>query len=141
MDRRQFVGAGVIASMEASAFGRALGAPDATPRKRIAFLGTEVRRHSHAQHFLDRLGMGYTWRGKWRAPRLDIAAVYIDQFPKGDLAKERIAKYKLNQPTWAGGVSFGPHNSTAGDMVEGVNAITYGKTIPSGSHSASQNHR
>ena len=51
-------------------------------------------------------------------------------------AEENIAKYKLNQPTWAGGVSFGPHNSTAGDMVEGVNAITYGKTIPSGSHSA-----
>ncbi len=51
-------------------------------------------------------------------------------------AEENIAKYKLNQPTWAGGVSFGPHNSTAGDMVEGVNGITYGKTIPSGSHSA-----
>jgi hypothetical protein len=51
-------------------------------------------------------------------------------------AEENIAKYKLNQPTWAGGVSFGPHDSTAGDMVEGVNTITYGKTIPSGSHSA-----
>jgi Doubled CXXCH motif (Paired_CXXCH_1) len=51
-------------------------------------------------------------------------------------AEQNIAKYKLNQATWAGGVSFGPHDSTAGDMVEGVNAITYGKTIPSGSHSA-----
>jgi hypothetical protein len=51
-------------------------------------------------------------------------------------ATNNIEKYKLNQPTWAGGVSFGPHNSTAGDMVEGVNAITYGKVIPSGSHSA-----
>jgi hypothetical protein len=51
-------------------------------------------------------------------------------------ATNNVAKYKLNQPTWAGGVSFGPHDSTAGDMVEGVNAITYGKDIPSGSHSA-----
>jgi hypothetical protein len=51
-------------------------------------------------------------------------------------ATNNIAKYQLNQPTWAGGVSFGPHDSTAGDMVEGVNAITYGKVIPSGSHSA-----
>ena len=51
-------------------------------------------------------------------------------------AEENIAKYKLNQPTWAGGVSFGPHDSTAGDMVEGVNAITYGTAIPSGSHIA-----
>jgi hypothetical protein len=51
-------------------------------------------------------------------------------------ATNNIAKYQMNQPTWAGGVSFGPHDSTAGDMVEGVNAITYGKIIPSGSHSA-----
>ena len=50
-------------------------------------------------------------------------------------ATNNIAKYQLNQPTWAGGVSFGVHDSTAGDMIEGVNAITYGKVIPSGSHS------
>jgi hypothetical protein len=50
-------------------------------------------------------------------------------------ATNNVAKYQLNQPTWAGGVSFGPHDSTAGDMVEGVNAITYGKFIPSGAHS------
>jgi len=51
-------------------------------------------------------------------------------------ATTNIANYKLGLPTWAGGSSFGPHDSTAGDMVEGVNAITYGKYIPSGSHSA-----
>jgi len=51
-------------------------------------------------------------------------------------ATNNIAKYQLNQPTWAGGLGFGPHDSTAGDMVEGVNAITYDKVIPSGSHSA-----
>lgn len=51
-------------------------------------------------------------------------------------ANQNIANYKLGLPTWAGGSSFGPHDSTAGDMVEGVNAITYGKVIPSGSHSA-----
>lgn len=51
-------------------------------------------------------------------------------------ANQNIANYKLGLPTWAGGSSFGVHDSTAGDMVEGVNAITYGKVIPSGSHSA-----
>jgi hypothetical protein len=51
-------------------------------------------------------------------------------------ATNNITKYKLGLPTWAGGSSFGVHDSTAGDMVEGVNAITYGKVIPSGSHSA-----
>lgn len=51
-------------------------------------------------------------------------------------ANQNVANYKLGLPTWAGGSSFGPHDSTAGDMVEGVNGITYGKSIPSGSHSA-----
>lgn len=51
-------------------------------------------------------------------------------------ATNNITNYKLGLPTWAGGSSFGVHDSTAGDMVEGVNAITYGKFIPSGSHSA-----
>lgn len=51
-------------------------------------------------------------------------------------ATNNIEKFKLSQPTWAGGASFGVHDSTAGDMVEGVNAITYGKVIPSGSHNA-----
>jgi len=50
-------------------------------------------------------------------------------------ATQNIANYRLGLPTWAGGSSFGVHDSTAGDMIEGVNAITYGKTIPSGAHS------
>jgi hypothetical protein len=46
-----------------------------------------------------------------------------------------INNYKLGLPTWAGGSTFGVHDSTAGDMVEGVNGFTYGKTIPSSTHS------
>ncbi|MFP6881535.1 MAG: hypothetical protein VCA34_11320 [Roseibacillus sp.] len=70
--------------------------PEGEPRKRIAFLGTEVRTHSHAQHFLDRLALGYGWRGGWQDPRLEIASVFIDQFPdKRDLARERVRKYGL----------------------------------------------
>jgi len=78
------------------------------PRKRIAFLGTEVRQHSHAQHFLDRHAMGYTWAGTWQPPRFDIVSVFIDQFPEGDLARQRIAKYKLQQyPTIAEALTLG----------------------------------
>ena len=51
-------------------------------------------------------------------------------------ANANIANYQQGKPTWAGGSSFGVHDSTAGDMIEGVNGITYGKVIPSGSHSA-----
>ena len=67
----------------------------AAPKKRIAFLGTVVRTHSHAQHFLDRLALGYGWRGKWEKPRVDIASVYLDQFPADDLGRQRVEKYGL----------------------------------------------
>jgi hypothetical protein len=77
-------------------------------RKKIAFLGTEVRVHSHAQHFLDRLALGYGWRGQWQAPRVDIASVFIDQFPQGDLARERIHRYGLKLfPTIAEALTLG----------------------------------
>ncbi len=67
-------------------------------KKKIAFLGTVVFKHSHAQHFLDRLGEGYTWQGKWLEPRLEIASVYIDQFPEAtDIGRERIKRYKLEE--------------------------------------------
>jgi hypothetical protein len=45
-----------------------------------------------------------------------------------------MAKYPLNQPNWAAGVAFGTHDSPQGDMLEGVNAITYGQNIPSAPH-------
>jgi hypothetical protein len=67
------------------------------PRKRIAFLATEVWRHSHAQHFLDRHTLGYTWGGAWQKPRFDVASVYIDQFPPNDLARERIRRHRLRR--------------------------------------------
>ena len=66
-------------------------------RPRVAFLGTEVRQHSHAQHFLDRLAMGYAWGGGWQQPRVEIASVYIDQRPEGDLSVGRIQRYQLKQ--------------------------------------------
>jgi hypothetical protein len=95
-DRRTF-----LAQLSAVA-GAALIAPgrlaaDATPagRKKIAFLGTEVRTHSHAQHFLDRLTLGYGWRGAWQLPRVEVASVYIDQFPEGDLGRGRVARHGL----------------------------------------------
>jgi len=45
-----------------------------------------------------------------------------------------LAKYPSSQPNWAGGVNFGTHDSPQGDMLEGVNAVTYGQVIPSAPH-------
>jgi hypothetical protein len=88
--RREFLaGAAALA-------GAALGArAQEGRRKRVAFLGTEVRTHSHAQHFLDRMALGYGWKGGWQEPRVELASVYIDQFPETDLARARVAKYGL----------------------------------------------
>src|SRR6059058_668080 len=66
-----------------------------TALKKVAFLGTEVRTHSHAQHFLDRMTLGYNWAGEWVAQRVGVASLYIDQFPEGDLARGRAARHKL----------------------------------------------
>jgi hypothetical protein len=100
-DRRRFLvtsGAAASASSLAALGAPALFANEDAPRKKIAFLGTVVYRHSHAQHFLDRHCMGYTWGGRWQAPRFDVASVYIEQKVKeGDLAQQRIAKYGLKE--------------------------------------------
>ena len=45
-----------------------------------------------------------------------------------------LANYPLGKPTWAGGSSFGVHDSPVADMLEGVNGYTYGQTIPSSGH-------
>jgi hypothetical protein len=92
LTRRSFLATPAVACTS-----RALGS-QAAPRKRIAFIGTVVHEHSHAQHFLDRLVMGQAWGGQWVAPRLDVASVYIDQFPPGtDLGRERIRRYGLRK--------------------------------------------
>jgi hypothetical protein len=92
LSRRAFL-LGASASLVLA--GRSLHAAERP--KRVAFLGTEVRRHSHAQHFLDRMTLGYAWGGRWQDPRVEVASVYIDQFPEGDLARERIACHRLRQ--------------------------------------------
>ena len=47
-----------------------------------------------------------------------------------------MARYPLSQPNWAGGSAFGTHDSPQGDILEGVNAETYGKVIPSAPHAS-----
>ncbi len=95
LTRRTFLARTTTGAMVA-AIGSQLRAAD-EQRKKIAFLGTEVRTHSHAQHFLDRLTLGYGWNGHWQRPRVDVASVFIDQFPERDLARERIKRHKLKQ--------------------------------------------
>ncbi|WP_164100805.1 hypothetical protein [Candidatus Laterigemmans baculatus] len=111
--RRDFVSAlagGVAApalfGSVAAGESEAAGAPGS--RKKIAFLGTCAFRHSHAQHFLDRLAMGYASGGRWVEPKLEVASVFLDQFPENDIGRQRIAKYGLKRfPTVAEALTLG----------------------------------
>ncbi len=49
-------------------------------------------------------------------------------------ATNQLVNYPIGKPTWYGGSSFGVHDGPQGDMIEGVNAHTYGQTIPSAAH-------
>jgi len=88
----------LLAGGAAALVGLPAAARGAERRPRIAFLGTVVHEHSHSQHFLDRLAIGHAWRGAWHEPRVEIAGLYIDQFPdwpRKDLARSRAEKYGL----------------------------------------------
>ncbi|HVY68885.1 MAG TPA: hypothetical protein VHH73_03105 [Verrucomicrobiae bacterium] len=63
-------------------------------RKKVAILGTVVRKHSHAQHFIDRFLEGYGWEGGHHWPDMEVS-LYIDQFPPEDLARERAQRHKI----------------------------------------------
>ena len=83
----------LVSSMAATMAGAARSGQQGRPK--IAFLGTVVRNLSHSQHFLDRFAMGYAWAGQWQKPRVELAGVYIDQFPESDLARQRAGKYGI----------------------------------------------
>lgn len=83
----------LVSSMAATMAGAARSGQQGRPK--IAFLGTVVRNLSHSQHFLDRFAMGYAWAGQWQKPRVELAGVYIDQFPESDLARQRVGKYGI----------------------------------------------
>lgn len=62
-------------------------------RKTIALLATEVRKHSHAQHFIDRFLEGYGWEGRHYHPEVELAGLFVDQFPSGDLSRDRARRF------------------------------------------------
>ena len=53
---------------------------------------------------------------------------------RGGSYTNMLATYPLGQTNWVGGSSFGTHDSPQADLLEGVNAETYGQSIPSSAH-------
>jgi len=94
-NRRQFLGT-ISGAVTAAAITRRTvlsGVPGMpshpTGPKKVSLIATEIWKYSHAEHFLDRLLEGYGWHGEHHFPPLQLASVYVDQFPANDLSRER----------------------------------------------------
>jgi hypothetical protein len=90
--RRNFIGAAGAASAGLALGCRSVNSSADRP-KTVALIATEVRKHSHAQHFIDRFLEGYGWEGKWHHPTVKLVALYVDQFPAQDLARDRSKRF------------------------------------------------
>src|SRR6185436_10629926 len=64
-------------------------------KRKIAILATEIRKYSHAQQFIDRFLEGYGWQGRHHHPPFELAALYVDQFPEGDLSRDRAQRHRV----------------------------------------------
>ncbi len=62
--------------------------------KRVAAIVTEYRRHSHADVIVGKILEGFNYDGK-DGPRMRLASMYVDQFPKGDMSRELAKKHKF----------------------------------------------
>ena len=62
--------------------------------KQVAAVVTEYRRHSHADVIVGKIIEGFNYDNKDR-PRMRLASLYVDQFPKGDMSRQLAKKYKF----------------------------------------------
>jgi hypothetical protein len=87
---------------------RPAGPSRSAARPKIALVATVIRKMSHAQHFVDRFLEGYGWHGEHHRPAMDLVSMYVDQFPEGDLARERSRRHNVPiYPTIAEALTHG----------------------------------
>ena len=58
-------------------------------RKKLALVTTIWGWRNHANHMGERFLNGYPCNGQWHRPEMDIAGVYVEQTPEGDLSQMR----------------------------------------------------
>src|SRR3954468_1002560 len=62
---------------------------------RIAVIASIYRYRSHAQHFCDRLIVGYPQAGQWHRPNMKIVSLYVDQLPPNDQSVDRAREFGI----------------------------------------------
>lgn len=75
---------------------RMAAAQAGTPPLRVAVLATVYHYRSHAQHFCDRLMVGYPVAGRWHRPNLQVVSLYVDQQPATDQSLDRAREFGFN---------------------------------------------
>lgn len=65
--------------------------PDRRPK--VAAILNVYFPNSHADVFMGRLLFGYRLNGKTHLPRVDVASMYVDQFPINDMAREQAQEF------------------------------------------------
>ncbi|MBO0700264.1 MAG: hypothetical protein J2P46_17830 [Zavarzinella sp.] len=90
--RRTFLG--TAATFAAASLVRADEAKTG-PKKKLAVVTTEWRYHSHAWHMAERFLTGYPVGGKWHQPPFEVVSAYVDQFPSGDLSRQRAKEFEF----------------------------------------------
>ena len=67
----------------------------AAEQKRIAAIVTSFWRMSHAEVIVGRLLEGYYYEGERQYPRVQVVALYVDQFPDNDMSRDKAAKHNI----------------------------------------------
>jgi hypothetical protein len=86
LDRREFLGGLAAASLPAWV-ARAAARPPAEATK-VAAIVTEFTYRSHAHVILENFLGPYLFNGRRIDPDCKVVALYVDQFPRGDMARE-----------------------------------------------------
>ena len=64
-------------------------------RKKIAAVITEYRPNSHADVIVTKYLLGFPTDDGLMAPRVDVASMYVDQFPDQDLGRRMSASHNV----------------------------------------------
>ncbi|MEK6236888.1 MAG: hypothetical protein N2C14_19440 [Planctomycetales bacterium] len=83
--------AGGLASLGAGRLGNAAE----KPIKKVAAINTSYRMRSHAYHIAGRFLVGYDVNGFHHQPPFQLASMYNDQYPAGDLSRGLAAKHEF----------------------------------------------
>src|SRR5438128_1817313 len=76
-------------------------------KKKVAAVVTEYRRRSHADLIVGKVLEGFRHDGG-PGPGLELASLYVDQFPAGDLSRGLARRYGFTlHPTVAGALTRG----------------------------------